>query len=855
MAFIRKELNEKLRTITLSDLQRRGTFVSGEEATRISAILDSADHAVPFYLNETLFDIIDSDQLNRAFDLIWLDHNILIEDTKLLFNIFNQLIELTKEKLVIPRLQIKESISITRNYLKLKAFESFYNFVRSYFMGTITNEERINRPLFLDKESGIIHLPISKEKRYSSEAELNIKTTIISKGCKIVEQSSIEELFDPDLTWYTTLVADSIRNEIPYGQYNGVLLALDIELPTVIKVNTIKLRMISDISQEIVDVLYADNFGDPEGSTRIENYSVINNGFVTDISFSPIQTRRLRVVIGTKLTKEVENTIVVKNKIDPDYENKVIRELREIEVESLLSGQIVSQAEATKRLSEALYQDPIEVKKSRKIYIVGLRSIQVLYREYEAYGSFTSSGEALEGNLAYITMEDESVNTDGVRVVKKVIINSKEYSIGSVEEDGFLQDISVVRLGEISNPLKRYYFDTNFIPDENYPISIRAFGDDLENSNFNFSITERFQSGNRYYLSSVSEIVEGTTLTLRYKPAEFDRVGIEYDPRKLDIIRSIGKPNTKNNLIANRISRDIYFYDNVVQDTISRYSLNEIYKEGSTIRLPLDSNGNPRHGEQPSVGNIVVSGSEGYLELTVPYYGLYRGSFVLMEEEKKVDVDGLLEDLTNSSQKGTNFPYIKNMIYIVQGTSPAKIISEYVTNYGPEDDFKRVVVDRNSIDPSKTVKVFYHPIPLRNGTFDSTIKNNIERHNQTQNFVANTPTKEITLEHYPFVDPDIVTSNLFTKVRGTWFFKDRTSVIYEPFLIYIDGRKYEYGKDYTVVGKKISFTEPVSGNINIRYYTLSDRIGFKLEMFREEPLNIGVTARVLSILALGKVVK
>ena len=70
MAFIRKELNEKLRTITLADLQRRGTFVSGEEATRISAILDSVDHTVPFYGNELLFDIIDSDQLNRALDLI-----------------------------------------------------------------------------------------------------------------------------------------------------------------------------------------------------------------------------------------------------------------------------------------------------------------------------------------------------------------------------------------------------------------------------------------------------------------------------------------------------------------------------------------------------------------------------------------------------------------------------------------------------------------------------------------------------------------------------------------------------------------------------------------------------------------
>jgi hypothetical protein len=722
-------------------------------------------------------------------------------------------------------------------------------------MGTVTNEEKINRPLFLDKESGVIHLPISKEKRYSSQAELNIKTTIISKGCKIVEQSAIEELFDPDLTWYTTLVADSIRNEVPYDLYNGILLALDIELPTVIKVNTIKLRMISDISQEIVDVLYADNFGDPEGSTQIKNYSVVNNGFVTDISFNPVQTRRLRIVIGTKLTKEAEETIIVKNKIDPEYEEKVIRELREIEVDSLLSGTPVSREQASTRLKEALYLDPVEVKKSRKIYIVGIRSIQVLYREYEAYGSFTSSGEAMEGNLAYITIEDESVNTDGVRVVKKVIINSKEYSIGSVEEDGFLQDISVVRLGEMSNPQKRYYFDTNFIPDENSPITIRAFGKELPNSNFNFALTERFQSGNRYYLSPTSEIVEGTTLTLHYRPAKFDRLGIEYDPRKLDIIRSIGKPNTKNNLIANRISRDIYFYDDVVQDTISRYSLNEIYKEGSKIRLPLDPNGLPRNGEQLSVGNRVLSGSEGYLELTVPYYGLYRGAFVLMEEEKRVDIDGLLEDINNPSKKGTDFPYVKNMIYITQGTNPAKILSEYVTNYGPEDDFKRVVVDRNSIDVNKTVKVFYHPIPLRNGTFDSTIKNNIERHNQTQNLVASTPVKEITLEHYPFVDPDIITSNLFIKVRGTWFFKDRTSVIYEPFLIYINGRKYEYEKDYTVVGKKISFTEPVSGNINIRYYTLSDRIGFKLEMFREEPLNIGVTARVLSVLALGKVVK
>ncbi len=855
MAFIRRELNSKLRNVTLADLQKRATFLTGEEATRISAILDSADHVVPFYNGESFLSIIDSDQFNRAFDLIWLDHSIMIEDINILFKLFRNVIEKSKERLVIPRLQIKDAISITRNYLKLRAYDSFFNLVRTFYMATAKNEERVNRQLFTDKESGIIHLPISKERRYSSEAEINVSTTLLSKGCRIVDQSTIEELFDSDLTWFSTIIAERIRNPVPYETYNGVLLALDITLPTVVSVNTIKVRLVTDISHEIVDVLYADNFGDPEASTSISNYAVVNNAFVTDISFSPVQTRRLRVLIGSKLLKEVEETTLINDIIDPEYENKVSREIREIESDALINGAVPPYEESRKKIVSALYRDPIEVKKGRKIYIVGVRTIEVLYREYEAYGSFMSSGDALEGNLAYVTMEEEAVLTDGIKVIKKVIINGKEYSIGSVGEDGYIQDVTVVRVNNILDPQRRYYFDSNFIPDETVPIEVKGFGTVIPLSEINMPLMERFQNGNRYYLIPDSSIIEGTTLTLTYKPAKYDRVGVEYDPRKLDIIKSIGKPNTKNNLIANRISRDIYFYDSQVQNYISRYELKDISKENGRFRTPLNSSGNPLNGEATNLGNIIWDGTNGYYELTTQVYGLYRGSYVLMEEEKKVDVNGLLEDLSDSSKKGTNFPYVKGMIYINQGSSPARIVSEYVTNFGHENDFKRVVVDRTSIDPNKTVKVFYHPVPLRNGGFDSTIKNNIERHNKTQNVVTSSEIREVILEHYPFVDPDIVSSNLFKKVRGTWFFNDRTSVIYEPFLIYVNGRKLELDKDYRVVGRKISFSEPVSGNINIRYYVLSDRVGFKIEMYREEPLQIGNTARVLSLLALGKVVK
>ena len=83
----------------------------------------------------------------------------------------------------------------------------------------------------------------------------------------------------------------------------------------------------------------------------------------------------------------------------------------------------------------------------------------------------------------------------------------------------------------------------------------------------------------------------------------------------------------------------------------------------------------------------------------------------------------------------------------------------------------------------------------------------------------------------------------------------RTSIIYEPIVIYIDRKKLELDKDFRLSGKKISFTKNVTGNINIRYYVLADRVGFKIEMYREEPLKVGNTARLMSFLALGKVVK
>lgn len=853
MPFVRSELNNKLRNITVAEIVRRGALVAPEEATRLAAVLDGSNHSVPFFAGVTLSDILNANEINQSMDYIWLDHSILIEDMSILYETYKRILEKTKEKLVVPRLQIKEAIATTRNYLKLKGYESFYNLVRPFYMGTTNNEELVNRKLVVDKESGILHLPISKETRYSSNADMNISFQLISKGCKIIEQSDISFLYDSDLVWYLNAVAEKLQNPFPYNTYNGLLLAVDILLPSVVNVNTVKIRLVSDVAEEIVDVLYAANYSDSEASTTIPDYSVTNNGFITDISFEPVFTRRLRILIGSKLVREAEDDIVIDKILDDDYENKVIREIRNVEVDYYLLDTNASETEVRTRITDALFKDPIEVKKSRKLYSVPIRTIEVLNREYEAYGSFSSSGTALEGNLAFVAMEEEVVNSNGIRVIKKAIINGTDYSLGSVDEDGYVRDISVVKIGDIDNRDKTYSFTTNFLPLNELDIEVKAFGKPLANSNINFSIIEKLQSGTRYFLSAGSDIVEGTTLTLRYKPAIYDRAGITYDPRKLDIIVSLGKPNTKNNLIANRVGQDIYFYES--STTISRYPISEVSRYNDKLRTPVNASGLPLNGETNPIGTVFWDGTTGYVELSARTYGPYRGSYILIQEEKNVDANGFLEAIGNSSLKGTTEPYVRGMIQVFQGTTPAVISSEYATRFGPVNDFKRVVVDRTSIDPSKPVRVYYHPLPKFDGTFDSTTVNNIERQNQTQNLVTNEQIKEITLTNYPFVDPDIIYSSLFTQSRGSWFFKDRTSVIYEPVVIYVDRKKLEFGADYTLSGRKLSFKEPITGNINIRYYVLSDRIGFKIEMYREEPLKIGNTARVLSLLALGKVVR
>lgn len=853
MPFIRNQLNRKIREFVLSDIQRRGTLISPEEVERIRAIMSSTSHSVPLFVPESLAEITNSDQINRAFDLMWLDHSILIEDVMVLYRLYQSIMEKTKERLVMPRISIKKAISTTRNYLKVKGYENFYNLVYSFHMGSAINEEKINRKLAIDKESGVAFLPVAKEQRYSTNADMNVTFDLLTKGCKIIEQSETEYLFDSDLTWYMNVVAEKLLNPHPYEDYDGVILSINIELPSVVNINNIKIRLLSDVTQEIVGVFYAKNYSDPQARNPIENYSVINSGFITDISFEPVYTRRLSILVGSKLFREIEKDQILDRVIDKDYVSKVTREVREIEAESLFLDLPPAESVSRERITDAMFMDPIELRKGRKIYSIPVRTVEVLYREYEAYGSFSSKGIVLEGNLALVTMEEEVVNADGIKVAKKVIINGIEYSIGSLEEDGYVRDVVVIKQGSTDNREKMYYFTTNFIPRFDNELEITAFGSALDLSNINFAITEQLQTGNRYYMSASSDLVDGTTMVVRYLPALYDRAGIEYDPRKLDVIVSIGKPNVKNNLIANRISRDIYFYP--TPTTISRYATDTVSISKGKYRLPVSNSGTTLYGEPLSIGTIFWNGSNGYLELDRKVYGPYRGVYLLMEEEKNVDDQGFLEEIGNPSIKGTSEPYVRGMIQIFQRNRPVVITEEYEANYGPIDDYKRVRVALNSVDRTKPVKVYYHPIPRLDGTYSSKERNNIEKYNANQNIVTSTEIMEVTLDRYPFVDPDIVNSSFFVKKSGTWFFKDRTSIIYEPVLIYVDRKKLEYDKDYKLSGRKISFTKPVRGNINIRYYVLADRVGFKVEMYREEPLKVGNTAKLSSFLALGKVVK
>lgn len=846
MPLVREEVNRKLAEMVSRSVQNRNRFITSAESERIKNALTTLNHRVPVFAHQELADVFTPEDYNRIFDLVNVDHSIMMEDLRLLFEGINSLYSLLSQKYIEPRLLLKRTSAKVDSFIKIMRDARDYNLRFQEDMNSSINLSSNLSLLKVDQTTGTLRLNALNERLYFREEDLKIAFKVITEKAHLIETSPARCLLEEGLTFFSIAYLERAQNPEEFKGFDGAVGVLTLTLPSISPVNVLRVRQVSDAKQKILKVVYAQTAVETDEGEEITDYVLAQNGFIQEIEFRTIQAKTIRIYVGSQLFEEVKNTAVIGQKLREDFIDAMGQELRRIQIEQIEESVDPTSEEIKNRVKRVAITPGVELKPGGKTYAFAFRGVEVIQREYSVFGDYLAQSRKFDGNLAYVTLRSHEIPSESVRAIYSLVINGKEYNIIPIDGNRVVRDVAVVRRGNISDPLKRYYFDTNAIPDRAYPVRIFLAGDEVSQGAINYPLVEGLANGDRYYLQSDSKIVDGTTLILEYHAASYDRNGGEYDPSRLDILNSIGKPNTRHYVYANRSSPYMYIYD--ADGKLSVYHKDKIHWEvdGRFFIKDADTHGEnwDLAGPTPLAQKIETTSGIVYRILT-KYYGLHDGGYLFQEDK----------DLTVTNQVvTTNYPYVKGMVVVTQGATQVPILAQSDAVFGDPtaNTFKQIALVAGTYDANKPVTVTYHPVPAADGTLPNTAENNINTHNVSFERDLKGQNVEIILDRYPFVDRSVVGSRRFVQSNGLWYFVERDSLVYEPFQVYLAGRKLEYLKDFKNIGRKLVFTVPITGHVLVKHYTMADNLGFKIAMYAVDPTISDSTTRVTDIYALAK---
>lgn len=846
MPLVREEINRKLAEMVARGIRQRNRFITSAESERIKNALTTLNHRVPVFAHQDLQDIFTPEDYNRVFDLINIDHSIIMEDVRLLFEGINNLYALLTQKYVEPRLLLKRTVTKIDSFIKILKDARDYNLRFQEDMNSSVNLSSDASHLKVDQTSGSMRLPAINERLYFREEDLKIDFKIITEKAHLIETSPARCLLEEGLSFYSIAYLERAQNPEEFRSFDGAVGLLTLVLPSISPVNVLRIRQVSDTKQRILKIVYTQTTVESDEGQNIDNYVMAQNGFIQEIEFPTVHAKTIRIYVGSQIFEEVKNTVTVGQKIREDFIDAMEDELRRIQIERIEDGQNLDIDTVKKRVKKVSVTPGVEMKPGGKTYAFAFRGVEVTQRQYSVYGDYLSKSRKFDGNLAYVTLRANEIPSNAVRTIYSLVINGKHYNILPIEGDRTVRDIAVVKRGSLIDPAKRYYFDTNAIPDRSSPIRAFLAGTEVDQAAINYPITEGLVNGDRYYLQPSSKIVDGSTMVLEYKSARYDRNGGEYDPSRLDILNSIGKPNTRKYIYANRSTPYMFIYD--ANGKLSVYHKDKIHWEAAGTFFIKEADG---HGENwdlnglsPLAEKITTTSGVVYRILT-KYYGLYDGGYIFQEDAGLTAVNHVIK---------TVYPYAKGMVVVTQDGSQVPVQNYYSDYFNTlaSELFQEITLVPGSYDTNKPLTVTYHPIPAADGTLPATTQNNVNTHNISFELDFKKSTTELILDRYPFVDRSVVGSRRFVLSNGLWYFVERDSIIYEPFQVYVAGEKLEYLKHFKVIGRKIVFVEPVVGHVLIKHYTMADNIGFKIAMYAIDPTVSDSTARVTDIYALAK---
>lgn len=847
------------------------------------AELDVNRPAIPEHITPST--LYSESHINDCLDAVYLDLAVQYIDA---FGIENALYKINHffDSTVIPIAVKAGELSSRSRALEMMSsgYYSFTDAIHESFNAS-SNYATSDKKLRVSPGAGIITLPGTREE-YGRPEKTNVSLSPVTRGCRIIDESDVTNVYNvlPAEPYFINVLAtEGLTNpaylRADFSSYRGLLVDVIIQFPSIVPVNNVRFAPFSTAPIEIVGLYYStsrDTGWNDAHMTRASLGTISYDNPEVELNFDRVYARELHVVIHQQdfVTAKGETTIV-ECRNTTEYIQACTEGIRNMLPDGFnYPEHIPSQVSEIVQAVHRAVEFPTEtIEPSTRSYVVGLYNLSVNNMSYQSYGEYQAKPWSIRGCLASMSVNYEGDiaresdnDTIDCCTLFAARIGGRDIYLGDTA-DGKVIDAVVIHPNRTLNDgvwsvddEHPYRFETHFIPDvqdgdelggfdvyyngELHSIESGAVGVHTDYSTI-VKITRE--------LADAMSVREGSIVTMQYPVPDYDRYGNLYDPASADVFKRLGKPNIVENSVIDIDEQYLFVPDG---DGFISYGPSEYFPvtiDDSLYYCIGDGKGEtlPSEGKQVINGVTYVSG----MVCSGPYDGLYCG---VVAEEPELMESGVVLD----GHGDTYFQY-RTLGSYAKGTLKVRrsgyIVNE-VVQYDDDElgtvlsmDEKRVLyVAESAMDPDDEISVSYIPI-VETDELSSLVTTNIATHNHSERFTG-TEENKVSLSRYPYLDRDIVNSDKFGLRDGVFVYLPKFSITYEPVVVYVNGikavnvtdyrgntaRPPEFGeirrqteyKFYVDQDNNVVFDRPITGNIMVYYYVLSDSLQFRVEMYR-----------------------
>jgi hypothetical protein len=877
-------------------------YQSRNQLDQINAKLESIDPVESFIPSTPIEErsYLSSDIINKKLEGAYIDHLLQLETLRMCYNGLAELNTIYETRIVPAVKEILNMESKINIYRSLTKYRGIFNNIYHDTFNNDTNSTTNDRKLSINKEAGILRMD-SYGKVLTRKETCNLKYEIITEGAELIDEGNIDDLLtdDENSRWYLSYIVNGLpKNEsyprINLSNYNGVIVAVRIQLPSIQQISRITLSDFSIASQDILAVLYSDTHNQSLRSLNIRKADISfyqnKNDSSKEMNIYELHNNVPRIINAA----EIVILIGQSNYIESENENKFMRtpntreiierlnyyaKSRRIELNSIYnrdaSSFILEPESIVRKVQE------INIPKGARNYFIGLSKLIVENRVYEPYGVYQSKNIKVDGNIVAFGLKATEKNMHSIgnaTILYSINFGSKTIPVQPYKTHDYVIDSFF--LYPVNRELNIYRGTTNFIPMRSETDRTKLGGileifvdgsiapQPLVDS---IRIVKATETG--VVLEVTSTILhENSVITMKYIPAQFDHEGIEYEPDKIDILKIFGKPNIDIKFwsarpevlffIKDSSNRSVSLIEGSQCNFVEINGMKFLSVAKSIFDTKVDNNDGPRHKvNDPTLLTLMDNGRYYIPEIHV--FTPDDESYVIRKSEipqimfngNPTNADNwttirtIGTEINGEYEFITLYEYARNLIVIEVDKSFYRIpvSGQYSVDTAGSINNKRLVrIHKSLIEGAERIRfhyvpLFYYEIP------GLVVTTNISNHNKYDLF-AGTTNGGVILSKPPFLDNEIIASGKWTLNGGTFYNRNQLSIVYEPILVYVGNQKARnitkyrdteeeeiFSPDeitYVVEGNKVSFNKNITDPIRVHYYTIGDEFSYTIQMFR-----------------------